>query len=227
MKELYLERMFKKAILNIVLICLFVLIRIPAQGSIHSIDKNRNENYSIQAPQQSQILMKSNSRLNKSVFGFLPYWELDSANIRLDLLSHIAIFDFLLTEDGSLLDPPGWPVNWEPVITSAQSSGVKVLMTISNLPVGGVDPDIVTNLINNESAQQLFFNDIKNTIDTYNLDGVILDFEALNIEDRGEPITNFTRELRDSLDVWFESKELSFATPAVNWESYWNLERAC
>ena len=215
--------MFTKAILNIVLTCLFVLIRIPAQESIHSIDKHRNKNYSIQVPQQSQFLMKSNSRLNKSVFGFLPYWELASANIRLDLLSHIAIFDFLLTEDGSLLDPPGWPDDWEPVITSAQSSGVKVLMTISNLPVGGVDPDIVTNLINNESAQQLFFNDIKNTIDTYNLDGVILDFEALNIEDRGEPITNFTRELRDSLDVWFESKELSFATPAVNWGSYWNL----
>jgi len=56
------------------------------------------------------------------------------------------------------------------------------------------------------------------------LNGVILDFENLKLSERGDPINNFTQELKDSLNTWFTNKELSFATPAVNWGDRWKLK---
>ena len=195
-----------------------------AQNSIHYKDKYFHK-AQIENTEWNNLQIFSNTNsLNKTVFGFLPYWELQQASIRLDLLSHIALFDFVLNEDGSLTPPYNWPEAWQPIISEATMNKVKVLLTVSNLTDTATDSILVSQLINNQGNKNNFFNNVKNLIDEYNLDGVILDFENLKLSEHGDPINNFTQEFKDSLNNWFTDKELSFATPAVNWVGRWKLK---
>ncbi|HET53592.1 MAG TPA: T9SS type A sorting domain-containing protein [Ignavibacteria bacterium] len=204
-----------------------LLIIVSAQQSSHYYDKIQNHNNAADS-YDLQITQFNNSlELQKNVFGYLPYWELNDANIRLDLLTHLAVFDFVLLSDGSVSYPPGWNNNlskWIQIISSAQESNVKVIMTVSNLSLDAVDSNLVSNLINNNSNKEKFFENIKSIITDFHFDGINIDFENLKLSERGDPINFFMQELRDSLDTWFVSKELSFATPAVNWDDRWKLE---
>lgn len=210
-----------------IFLLLLISIVIPAQSSIHHRDKlvyKKSDKSSI----SNEVTIESGTHsLTKSVFGFLPYWELNSAVIRLDLLSHIALFDFVLESNGSISFPPDWDSNlekWNAIINEAKSNNVKVIMTISNLSLTNTDSLLVSNLINNQSAKINFFSDTRIIISSYNLDGINLDFENPKLSERGDPINNFVQELKDSLDIWFTGKELSFATPAVNWGNRWKLK---
>jgi|GEM_PF-1053733 len=214
---------------TIIIIFFFIqlLIVVSAQHSSHYFDKIQNNNRTANSF-DLQITHFSNSiELQKKVFGYLPYWELNDANIRLDLLTHLAVFDFLLQPDGSVSYPPDWNNNlskWIQIISSAQTSNVKVILTVSNLSLTDVDSNLVSNLINNSTNKRKFFEDTKNIIADYHFDGINIDFENLKLSERGDPINDFMLELRDSLNTWFNGKELSFATPAVNWGNRWKLK---
>lgn len=195
-----------------------------AQNSVHLKDKLLYKNPAKTITQNHLTITNGTNSLTKTVFGFLPYWELDSTIIRMDLLSHIALFDFVLNEDGSLTPPYNWPEAWQPITDAAHRNNVKLILTVSNLTDKAVDSLLVSNLINNQSAKEIFFSDVKTIISEYNFDGINLDFENPKLSERGDPINNFTQELRDSLNMWFIEKELSFATPAVNWGSRWKLK---
>ncbi len=207
-----------------ILVIILLYSSSAAQNSIHYKDKHFHKAQMENADSSNLKIFSNTNSLNKTVFGFLPYWELSTASIRLNLLSHIALFDFVLNEDGSLTPPFNWPDAWQPVISEAVVNDVKVLLTASNLTDTATDSILVSNLINNPVNKDRFFNDVKNLIDEYNLDGVILDFENLKLSERGDPINNFTQGLKDSLNTWFTDKELSFATPAVNWGGRWKLK---
>ncbi len=157
---------------------------------------------------------------SKTVFGYLPDWEyLNGAhnNLRYDLLTHIAAFDFSVSANGTISNPAGWP--WTDVINAAHTNGVKVIMVAVNF-----DKDEIRGLLTNESYKQNFINNVKAKISTYNLDGVNVDFEGLYAEDRGSRINSFMKALTDSVHAAFPGKEVSFAGPAVNWGGYWNLD---
>ncbi len=161
---------------------------------------------------------KANS-LTKTVFGYLPDWEyLNGAhnNLRYDLLTHIAAFDFSVSANGTISNPANWP--WTDVINTAHSNGVKIIMVAVNF-----DRDEIRGLLTNESYKQNFINNVKAKISTYNLDGVNVDFEGLYQDDRGSRINNFMKALTDSVHAAFPGKEVSFAGPAVNWGNYWDL----
>jgi len=205
-------------------IIILLVTNLLGQSSVHLQDKLSHGKQLKHNSNKHITITKGTNTLTKTVFGFLPYWEISSANLRLDLLSHIALFDFVVNEDGSLTPPYNWPDSMATIINSAQSSKVKVIATISNLTDEAVDSVLVSNLINNESVKKTFFSDVHSLIASYNLDGINLDFENPKLSERGDPINNFTQELRDSLDTWFTNKELSFATPAVNWGNRWKLK---
>jgi len=215
-----------KTIIKIFFLMLLLVI-VSAQQSPHYYDKIQNHNNAADS-YDLQITQFNNSlELKKKVFGYLPYWELNDANIRLDLLTHLAVFDFVLQSDGSVSYPPDWDNNlskWIQIISSAQASNVKVIMTVSNLSLTDVDSNLVSNLINNNSNKEKFFENIKSSITDFHFNGINIDFENLKLSERGDPINGFMQELRDSLDTWFVSKELSFATPAVNWGNRWKLK---
>ena len=95
------------------------------------------------------------SELSSTVFGFLPDWEYFSDSrqyLRLDLLTHIAVFGWTANLDGTLNPPLGWP--WTDFINSAHQSGVKVIMTVisfDNIVSHKIltDSTVKENMINN------------------------------------------------------------------------------
>jgi spore germination protein YaaH len=165
------------------------------------------------------------NELSRTVFGYLPYWEYSTSKsyLRYDLLTHIALFSFSVNANGSINNPPGgqWP--WTDVINSAHQNGVKVVMSVINFDITTTE---MHNILTDNSLTLNFINSVKSKINAYNLDGVNIDFEASNISpsDRSDNINNFMKSLTDSIHALSPDLEVSFASPAVNWSGYWDLE---
>lgn len=159
----------------------------------------------------------SGTSLNKSVFGFLRYGDYTNYKnyLRYDLLTHISVFSFPVSSNGTIGTLSGWP--WNDVINAAHSNGVKIIMTATNFT--GND---IHNIITNSTAKNNFFNNAKTLIQNSNIDGINIDFEALNTADRGSLINGFMQELTNYLHSAIPGTEVSYAGPAVNWGG-WDL----
>jgi len=157
--------------------------------------------------------------LTHSVFGFLPYWEYSNYQyLRYDLLTHIALFDFQINENGGIIFEQNILPYWQNVINNAHINGIKVLMTVTNF-----DSMQINKIINTESVRNIFFHNVKNIINQYNLDGIIVDFEGPKISDRGEPMNDFISGLSSFIKNEKPNAEIAFATPAVNWGGWWDF----
>ena len=161
---------------------------------------------------------KSAKALSKKVFGFLPYWEQSSGahnNIQYNLLTHLACFDFRVQLDAAISTPPGWP--WTTEINAAHAAGTKVIMTVVNF--GGADgaDAVAWELFTNTAKKNIFFTNVKNLIETYNLDGVNIDFEGIASAHRGAELNTFMAALTAYIHQELPGKEVSFDGPAVNW----------
>lgn len=156
--------------------------------------------------------------LSSAVFGYLPYWVYNDPPLyfQFDLLTHIALFGFEVNATGAIENPSNWP--WNDLINAAHSNGVKVIMCTVQF-----DNDTIHKIITDQTVKNNFFEKVKGKIETYNLDGINIDFEGLHKSDRENYINSFMAELTDYVhtNVGAE-KEVSFAAPAVNWSS-WNL----
>ncbi|MEA1986729.1 MAG: glycosyl hydrolase family 18 protein, partial [Candidatus Marinimicrobia bacterium] len=149
----------------------------------------------------------------------LPDWKYSSAEqyLQYDLLSHIACFDFTVSAvDGSIGNPSGWP--WTSIINDAHTNGVKMIMCVVEF-----NNDDIHTIITDSTVKSNFIKNVESKINTYNLDGVNIDFEGLHSNDRANNINPFMGELTDYIHTNIgNEQEVSFAGPAVNWES-WDL----
>ncbi len=164
------------------------------------------------------------SSLSKIVFGFMPDWEYTSGannDMHYELLTHVAAFDFLTSSNGSIKYPDAWP--WTDVINAAHAKGTKVIMAVTNFGGSEKAPDVAHSLLTNTNAKNILFNNIKNIITTYKLDGVNIDFEAMNSTDRGNLLNSFLSDLTSFIHTELPGKEVSFDGPAINW-SGWNID---
>ncbi|MEN8125194.1 MAG: glycosyl hydrolase family 18 protein [Bacteroidota bacterium] len=162
--------------------------------------------------------------LSKIVFGFLPDWEYTSGahtNMHYDLLTHLAVFNFLADSNGNLSNPSGWP--WTDVINTAHSNSTKVIMAVTNFGGTEAAADVAHKLMTNTTSKNNLFNNIKTIITTYQLDGVNIDFEGLTTDDRGSILNTFMSDLTNFIHTNLPGKEVSFDGPAVNWGG-WNLD---
>ncbi|MBK7981108.1 MAG: T9SS type A sorting domain-containing protein [Ignavibacteriae bacterium] len=163
--------------------------------------------------------------VSKTIFGYLPYWEYYNAKsyIRYDLLTHIALFSYSINSNGYIINPIGesWP--WIDIINEAHQNGTKVIMTVVNFDITQSE---MNNILTNPTLTLNFINDAKTIISTYSLDGINIDFEASNISisDRSEKINKFMKALTDSLHGFSSNLEVSFSSPPVNWDNYWDFE---
>lgn len=167
--------------------------------------------------------VRKTSRLSKIVFGFLPDWEYTNGannNMHYDLLTHVAVFDFLSSSNGSLSYPDQWP--WDDVINDAHAKGTKVIMTVTNFGGSASAASVAHDLLTNTAAKNNLFNNIKNIITTYKLDGVNIDFEGMKSADRGDLLNRFLADLTNFIHTNLPGKEVSFDGPAVNWGG-WNM----
>lgn len=163
------------------------------------------------------------SKLSASVYGYLPYWEYSGAKSQLqyDLLTHIGLFDFEMESSDSRIgyykNPSYWP--WTDVINTAHTNGVQVQMVVTNFNLSATQ---FHRLITTDSIKQIFFTNIKNTIQAYNLDGVNIDFEGLASADRGALINTFMTDLTNFIHTNLPGREVSYAGPIINWGG-WDL----
>ncbi|MCE1188767.1 MAG: glycosyl hydrolase family 18 protein [Ignavibacteria bacterium] len=151
-----------------------------------------------------------------AIFGYLPYWEYsaDRQYLRYDILTHIAMFDFGVDAAGNVSSPSWWP--WTDVINAAHSNGVKVIMCVT-----GFDSVQTHKLFINTTAKANFFANVKQMIQSYQMDGVNIDFEALNPSDRTTVINSFMADLTTYLKSFSTAYEISFAGPALT--GTWNV----
>ncbi len=168
-------------------------------------------------------IQKGNIELNKSVFGFLPFWELSNADfLRYNLLTHIALFDFYVDARGDVDFPFNWfykKEDWKKVIANAQLAGVKVLMTAVNF-----DKDDIRTILIDDEIKNNFFNNIVDIINEYNLDGIIIDFEGPYVDDRGQLMNDFVADLNFVIKQNAgQATIIAFATPSINWGG-WDFE---
>jgi putative cell wall-binding protein/spore germination protein YaaH len=122
-------------------------------------------------------------RLTREVYGYLPYWELDSgtdAYLRYDLLSTISLFSFRYGTDGRILD----------TTASARLTGPLGRAIIARAHAQGVRVELAFSFSQTLSVNDTFFSDptaqataIAETMDLLaatGADGVNLDVERLS-----------------------------------------------
>ncbi|MCB0282887.1 MAG: hypothetical protein KDF60_09935 [Calditrichaeota bacterium] len=208
-----------------IILFLFVFSTLAAQHkSIHQIEWEQHRalhketsSPDVYDPLIAPLDQTNSTELARKVFAFLPDWEYPAAlsNVRYDLLTHIAAFDFTVSPDGSIGNPAGWP--WTDLINQAHSNGVKVILTAVNF-----NSSQINTIMTNESVKNAFFVNLKNKIDLYSLDGVNIDFENLNSADRGVVLNGFMTDLTTYMHENIPGSEVSFDGPAVNWGG-WEL----
>ncbi len=213
----------KKAFILFILSLQFILAQ-TEPVSIHHKDWQAHQHLGNQPsffdPSGLNILplaLSKKADLSHTVFGYLPDWEYSNArsNLRYDLLTHIATFDFYVNASGNISNPSYWP--WTDVINAAHAQGVKVILTAVNF-----DSDVIHTLLTNSTAKNNFFKQARDKMNTYKLDGINIDFEGLKSADRGSLLNGFMDDLTDYLHSEIPGSEVSFAGPAVNWGG-WDL----
>jgi spore germination protein YaaH len=216
-----------RSIIIPVFICLFQIGLSQESKSIHQIEwENHKNDAKVLRKQESakdiiplnKVAFKQKS-LSHYVFGYLPYWVYNDPPLyfQFDLLTHIALFDFEVNPaTGAIINPDYWP--WTDLINAAHTNGVKVIMCVVEF-----NNDDIHTIITHPTVKNTFFEKVKGKIETYNLDGINIDFEGLHSNDRTNNINTFMAELTDYVHTNIGSdKEVSFAGPAVNWGG-WNL----
>lgn len=145
----------------------------------------------------TQRLMKPHTNLNKQIIGFMPYWRVDDMQYtKLDVLSEVNYFSLTPGPDGKFIKQlnheaePGFR-EWDKqtmrdFIAKTQIMGTKFTVTITAL-----DNDLITSILDNETAQQNLINEIVQLIHTNHLDGFTIDFEYFG-EPPDEYQTKFT-----------------------------------
>lgn len=161
---------------------------------------------------------------NVAVFGYFPYWKYPESieDMQFDLLSHIAVFDFTVLSNGNLSPPSGWP--WTDLINTAHENGVKIILTAVNF-----NSSQIHQVLTNPDIKENFFQQLKSTLQTFNLQGVSIDFENIDEDDRGELLNGFMLDLSIFLHTEIQGSEVSIAIPPVNWGGwqFMGLAEAC
>ena len=187
--------------------------------SIHKIQYEQYKNFKLpdvgnQVPKiPLQPRMKS---LYKTVYGFLPYWQLSSYTlIHWDLISHLAAFGIELDGNGNVTNRHGWVSNWAAVIDSAHAHGVHVHLVIIIF-----NSDNIHSILTNPTARQNAINTIKNEVLNGQVEGANLDLEVPYSSDRNA-LNNFVTMLHDTLQA--HGKELTICVTAVNWNDRFDV----
>ena len=210
---------------NLIKISFFTLIFLAASflAQTKSVHQFENDFYKENLPKGRNTNLQlvkhfSNLQLNKTVFGYLPWWQYLTGsykNLRYDLLSHIAIFSFEADSLGNISNPLGWP--WNDVITKSRENKVKLILTVTNFEANSIH-----SLFTVEARRTKLFSNISQTIKTYGFDGVNIDFESVKVSDRNSVISNFFSEMKKYFLQQNISAEISFASPAANFGG-WNF----
>ena len=124
--------------------------------------------------------------LRREVLGFLPYWELGSADLALNwsVLSTIAYFGLAANADGTLVTTDGGWTGWRSgnlsdVIDQAHQHGTKVLVSVERFGWTSAQLSAERALLASPSARSTMVAQIVSAVTSRGVDGVNLDFEPI------------------------------------------------
>jgi len=146
--------------------------------------------------------------LNRTVYGFLPYWGNDTW-LRYDLISILACFCVDMNSSGTISAWNGFPSLFSDAIDSTNAAGGIAIVTVVNFSSAGIHSILTTN-------RDAAIATIVDLIDDNPVDGVSIDFENVDSGDR-DNLTDFMLELRSELQAAVPGSHLSICTPAVDW----------
>jgi putative cell wall-binding protein len=153
-------------------------------------------------------------RLSSEVYGYLPYWEIDSgtdAYLRYDLLTDIALFSVGLTSSGAIsTSGTGYArvtgSTAATIVSHAHAAGVRVDLTITSF---GLAKNAA--FFGNPTAMATAVSAISDLVQGKGLDGVNLDVEMLENADFAA-YGLFVGQLRTKLRSWNPDARVSVAT---------------
>ncbi len=149
------------------------------------------------------------------VVGYAPSWS--QVSIQYSKLTHIN-YSFALPQYGGRLKPIENPGYLQTIVANAHANGAKVYIAIGGWSDNGVPLDpVFESIAANAGARANFINDALYLVNTYNLDGVDIDWEY---PDAGASSNNFTTLMRELSNVLRpRGKGLSFAVPCDSYNA--------
>jgi putative cell wall-binding protein/spore germination protein YaaH len=153
-------------------------------------------------------------RLSSEVYGYLPYWEIDSdtdAYLRYDLLTDIALFSVGLTSSGAIsTSETGYGrvtgSTAATIVSHAHAAGVRVDLTITSFGLAKNSA-----FFGDPTAMATAVSAISDLVQGEDLDGVNLDVEMLENADFAA-YGVFVGQLRTKLRSWNPDARVSVAT---------------
>ena len=174
----------------------------------------------IASPHQDIIIPPPPNRPNKSssyvpdvtVYGYLPYWSTEVADIDINGLSHIAYFGVELTSSGSIGSTSNWHSVAPTLVSRAHSQDVSVHLCLTSF-----NDSINNTVLPSPSKRSIAISELVTLIEQYGADGINIDIEGMDSSQR-ENLVLFIAELAQ------EVPEIVVATPAVDWSNAYDYE---
>lgn len=151
----------------------------------------------------------SDSQLNATVFGFLPYW-VNQAWLQYDLISVLAVFSVDMGADGTITNSHGFPSVFSSAMSQAHAAGGEVVVTVTNFS-GSTIHSILT------TGKPVALATITDLVNGTVVDGVCIDFENVQSGD-ADNLVSFMEDLRTALP----DAHISVCTPVVDWSGAFN-----
>ncbi|HUT79416.1 MAG TPA: glycosyl hydrolase family 18 protein, partial [Polyangia bacterium] len=203
-----------------ILAALAIPLAAGAQGSFH--EEQALEHAGDPLP-EAVAVAEAASKLRdpivqKIVYGYYPYWVTGYAELRWELLTHVAWFAVALNSNGTASNANGWPGSWTGLVDTAHENGVRVDVAFTLFSGTGIQT-LVTSATNRATA----IDTIIAAIEDGNADGAAIDFEGVPAA-AASGFATFLAELRAGLDdAGLEDKQISVAGPAVDWSDVFDL----
>jgi spore germination protein YaaH len=170
---------------------------------------------------------------SKIVYGFLPYWNLNKAQLQPEL-THLAYFSLTVAGDGKIalrqdknIDPGYHKLSSDDTLSmmSAQhkrSGKVELVLT-------QMDNDDIAHFLTNSKSQDTLISSIDSLLLAYPIDGINIDFEYTGEVTPGiqNGLTTFVEKLRKHLTQKYSRIHLSIDTysGAARSNNIWDLPK--
>ena len=153
--------------------------------------------------------------VNRTVYGFFPYWTSSSYTPSWELLTHIAWFGESLSSTGTVSSSHPLPAN---LLSQAHTYGVKVPLTITCFDADAIDAVLAT-------YRDTAIANILSKVQAYGCDGVSIDFEGVRKTNSitGTSNKDLLEHFMSQLYTRFKSANpdyhVSICAPAVDWNN--------
>lgn len=128
-----------------------------------------------------------------------PFIRQETLQETLPYLSSLSVFSYGFTTDGDIVPPM---LDDSFMISAALMEGVRPVLTLTPFgPDGNFNNLLITAVVNDQAAKENLLNNLLETVQRKNFQGVDIDFEYIRPEDR-VPFADFVADVRNFLSPY-------------------------